>query len=77
MPRSEAMKLAQKRYRAKHKERIKLKSNPKMREYRKKHYDPVKQKEYHDRTRNYRNYDFKKDLTTLFCENVGDIHKIN
>ena len=80
MPRSEAMKLAQKRYRANNKEKIKLKSNPKMREYMRNHYDDTAKENkniYYLKTRNYRIKDFGKDLTKLFCENVGDIHNIN
>lgn len=72
MPRSEALKRAQKLYREKNKERIAETSRISMRTYMKEHYDDEakrKKREYYFKTRNYKNKEFAKDLINLFEEN--------
>ena len=72
MPRSEALKQAQKLYRERNKERIAEQSRITMRKYMKEHYDDEakkKKREYYLKTRNYKNKEFAKDLIKLFEEN--------
>ena len=72
MPRSEALKKAQILYRARHKDRIRIKCNVAGRIYQKAHYDDeakAKKKEYYWKNKNYKDKTFHIDLRRLFQEN--------